>query len=136
MELNFEVLEMQKLNIPKERAQRVNEKSGVICLVIMFTPRITVIKMSKAAHFFVSSADDSKKSVKVWGKYLSASERSYLPLLDNAMDFWVLSYHKKDANLYKYRISIFFCQLSRFFTSILNISRTVIPPKAIDNTIF
>lgn len=28
MELNFEVLEIQKLNIPKDRAQRINEKIG------------------------------------------------------------------------------------------------------------
>ena len=33
-----------------DRAQRVDEKNGVICLV-MFTPRVIVIKMSKMAHF-------------------------------------------------------------------------------------
>ena len=42
MELNFEVLEMQKLNIPTDSAQSVDEKNGVICL---------------------DSADGSKKSV-------------------------------------------------------------------------
>ena len=45
MELNLEVLEMQKLNTPTERAQRVNDKNGVNCLVIMFTPGVKVIKM-------------------------------------------------------------------------------------------
>ena len=34
-----------------DRAQREDEKNGVICLVIMFTPRVMVIKMSKMAHF-------------------------------------------------------------------------------------
>ena len=34
-----------------DRAQKVDEKNGVICLVIMFTPRVMVIKMSKMAHF-------------------------------------------------------------------------------------
>ena len=29
----------------------------------------------------------------VLAKYLSASERSYLALLENAMDYWILSYH-------------------------------------------
>ena len=49
-ELNFDGLKMQKWNIPMDRAQRVDEKNGVICLV-MFTPGFIVIKMSKMAHF-------------------------------------------------------------------------------------
>ena len=44
MELNFEGLEIKK--IPKDRAQSVDEKNGVICLVIRFTPRVMVFKMS------------------------------------------------------------------------------------------
>ena len=50
MELNLEGLEMQKLNMPTDRAQSLDTKNGVICLVIMFTPRVMVIKMSKMAH--------------------------------------------------------------------------------------
>ena len=67
-------------------------KNGFFCLVIMFTPSVMVIKMSKRAHFFVFSANNSKKPVIVWPKYLSASKRSHLALLEN-MDYWVLSYH-------------------------------------------
>ena len=33
------------------RAQRVDTKNGVICLVILLTSRVMVIKMSKMAHF-------------------------------------------------------------------------------------
>ena len=33
-------------------AERVNDKKGVICLVIMFTSRATIIRMSKMSHFF------------------------------------------------------------------------------------
>ena len=51
MEPNFEGLEMQKRNIPMDVAQRVDEKNEVICLVIMFTPQVMVIEMSKMAHF-------------------------------------------------------------------------------------
>ena len=50
-EVNFEGLEIQKSNIPTDKTQRVGEKSGVICLVIMFTPRVMVSKMSKMAYF-------------------------------------------------------------------------------------
>ena len=51
MELNFEGFEMQKLNTPTDRAQRVDEKNEVICLFYMFTSRVTVIRMSQMAHF-------------------------------------------------------------------------------------
>ena len=80
-ELNFEVLEMQKWNMSTDRAQRVDEKNGVICV------------QYQQWLIFCISADDSKKSVTVWSKCLSVSERSYLALLENAMDYWVLSYH-------------------------------------------
>ena len=40
MELNFEDLEMQKRNIPTDRARRIEDKNGVICLVTMFTPGV------------------------------------------------------------------------------------------------
>ena len=45
LKLNFEGLEMQKLNIYMERAQSVAKKNGVISLVTMFTFRVIVIKM-------------------------------------------------------------------------------------------
>ena len=35
-----------------DKIQRVDEKNGVICLVVMFTLRVMVIKMSKMAHLF------------------------------------------------------------------------------------
>ena len=45
MKLNFEVFEIQKRNVPTDRAERVDKKNGVIWLVIMFTPKVMVIKM-------------------------------------------------------------------------------------------
>ena len=54
MELNFE-LNLQnatKWNIPTDRAHRLYDKNGVIYLVIMYTPRVIIIKMSKMVHFF------------------------------------------------------------------------------------
>ena len=52
IELNFEDLEIQKLNIPTDRAQKVYQKNGFICLVVMFKSRVMVFKMSKMANFF------------------------------------------------------------------------------------
>ena len=34
-----------------DRTQRVGEKNGIICLFIMFTTRVIVIKMLKLADF-------------------------------------------------------------------------------------
>ena len=47
MEMNFEGLKMWKWNISTEWTQKVDEKNGVICLVIMFVPRVMIIKMPK-----------------------------------------------------------------------------------------
>ena len=54
-----------------DSSQRFDEKNGIICLVIMLTPEVIVIKMSKMA---LLSADNNKKSVAIWVEYLSASK--------------------------------------------------------------
>ena len=58
----------------------------------MFTLRVIVIRMSKIAHFFVFSGNDSKTFVTLGAKYLSASERSNKILSENAMDCCHLIY--------------------------------------------
>ena len=83
MELNFQGLEMHKWHITKDRAQAVEGKNWFICLVIMFTPRVMVIKMSKMAHFFYFLLMPAKNQ----------SQRSYLALSENTMDSWILRYH-------------------------------------------
>ena len=50
---------MQKWDISTNRALSVDEKNGVICLV-MVTPRVMVIKMSKMAHFMYFSLNTAK----------------------------------------------------------------------------
>ena len=42
---------MDKINITTNRAQIGDEKNWVICLVIMFTSKVMVIKLSKMADF-------------------------------------------------------------------------------------
>ena len=51
MKLNFEGLQMQKWNIATDRIQKVRKGNEFICLVIMFTPAVMVIKMSKMPDF-------------------------------------------------------------------------------------
>ena len=43
MELNFEGFKMQKWNIPKDGAQRVDVKNGFNCLAMTFTNGVMVL---------------------------------------------------------------------------------------------
>ena len=55
---------MQKWKIPTDRAQRLDEKNGIICLVMMFALGVMVIKMSKMAHllyFLLMPADNQSR---------------------------------------------------------------------------
>ena len=88
MELNFEGLEIQKWNMPTDRAQRVDDKNGVICLVIMYTPGVMVIKMSKMAHLLMPAKTQSqcldKMFTCIW-KILFSSIRKCYGLLDSEL---------------------------------------------------
>ena len=63
---------MHKVNITTDRAQIRDEKNVVICIVIIFTSKVIVIKMPKIADFsyFLLMA---AKIVTIWA---SAYERS------------------------------------------------------------
>ena len=50
--MNFEGLETQNQNKPMGRVQRVEEKNRVICLFIMFNPRLSSLKCQKRLIFF------------------------------------------------------------------------------------
>ena len=54
--------------MPTDSALRVNERNGVIFLVITFGPRVLVIKMSKMADFLLYSADESKNKKSQFGQ--------------------------------------------------------------------
>ena len=49
-ELNFEGLEMQKQNIPTDRAQRVDEKNGTIYQFILFNPELWSLKFKNGSY--------------------------------------------------------------------------------------
>ena len=53
------------------RAQRVDEKNDVICLV-MYTSKIMVIRMSKMAHlmYFLLNAEKNRPSLGMMFKYI------------------------------------------------------------------
>ena len=82
---------MQQWNISRYRAQRVDEKNDVVRLV-MFTSKVMAIRMSKMAYLMYFLLNTEKTDL-VWERYLNASERCYLALLQNTMDYGVLTYH-------------------------------------------
>ena len=74
------------------RAEKVDEKIGVICLVSMFPIWVMVCKLSKKVHFLQFCADLSEKSKSVEAIYIYASESSHYTLSENAMDSSRLSH--------------------------------------------
>ena len=80
------------------RAEKLDEKIGVICLVSMFPTWVIVCKLSKKVHFLQSCADLSKKSKSVEAIYIYASERSYYTLSENAMIYRGLGHRSWDIS--------------------------------------
>ena len=66
MELNFEGLKMQKLNVPTDRVQIIDKKNRAICLVNMFTQEDLSVELECFAqavtNFLLSSAENTEKS--------------------------------------------------------------------------
>ena len=91
MQLNFEGLEIQKWNIPTDRAQRVDKKMGLFVWLSCLLPSLRSLKCPKC--LFCIFADASRRLVTFWPKYLSPSERSYLASSENAMDCWILTHY-------------------------------------------
>ena len=69
------------------RAEKVDEKNGVICLVSMFPSWVMVRKLSKKVHFLQFCADLSKKSKSVKAIYIHAYESSRYTLSENGMAY-------------------------------------------------
>ena len=79
-EFNFEDLEMQKWNIITDKTQRVDEKNGSFVYWYCLFP-VTRVTMSKAAHFLVFSALESKKCHRLGNifKYIWLWKRTFSP---------------------------------------------------------
>ena len=73
------------------RVEKVDEKNGVICLVLVFPSSVMVRKLSKIVHFLQFYADLCKNSKFVKAIYTYASERPHYTLSENGMDYRCLS---------------------------------------------
>lgn len=99
---NFEGLGMRKWNIPTNRAHKIVERNGVICLLTMFTSGVMVIKISQMTHFLYFLLLMTAKSQRVW-----------------ANGFW--STIKQDVNPRKCRFR-YCCQLKQYISTLTTVS--------------
>ena len=78
------------------RAQKVDEKNGIICLVSFFPSWGMVLKLPKIVYFLQICADLSKKSKSIKAIYLYPSERPHHALSENSMFYRGLSNSSRD----------------------------------------
>ena len=86
--MNFVNFQIAKMSFLSRKAQKADEKDGVICLVFMSPSRVMVIILLKIVPFLQFFADVSKKSKAVIAIYVYASESSRLALLENGIGYY------------------------------------------------
>ena len=96
MKTNFDIFQIQKWISQTVRAQKVDEKNGVICLVSFFPSWVMVLKLPKIVHFLQICADLSKKSKSIKAIYLYRSEKQHHDLSENSMFYKGLSNSSRD----------------------------------------
>ena len=75
------------------RAEKVEEKNGVIYPVSMFPSKVMVLKLSKKVYFLQFCSDLSKKSKAIRAIYIYAFERSHYPLSENGIVYHAMNYY-------------------------------------------
>ena len=99
MRMNFEYFQIQKWITQTVRSEKVDEKSGVICLVSMFPSWVMVLNLSKKEDFLQFCAGLSKKSKSVKAIYVYASERSSYALSENGIVYYAMTYFFGDISV-------------------------------------
>ena len=77
MKMNFGNFQIQKWISQAARAQIVDQKNLVICLISFFLSWVMVLKLSKIVHFLQIFADLSKNPKCIKEIYFYVSERPY-----------------------------------------------------------
>ena len=134
---------MQKWNISTYRAQRVDEKNDVICLV-MFTSKVMVIRMSKMAHlmYFLLNTEKNRPSLGkifkcIW-KVLFGPFTKYYGLWSSVLPLANCQHLKIQDFTSPLLIqhSLFFFFYFLFFNFLPPISHEQLRPEPIKHTVF
>ena len=97
MKTNFEFFQIQKWISKTVRAQKVNERNEVICLVSFFPSWVMVLNLLKIVHFLQIRAELSKKSKSIKAIYSHSPERPHHALSESSMFHRVLSNSSRDT---------------------------------------
>ena len=85
MKMNFDYFQIQKWMLQTVRAEKVDEKNGVIYLAFMFPSWVMVCQLSKKVNILQLCANVSNKSKSIKAIYIYASESSLSTLSENGM---------------------------------------------------
>ena len=97
MKMTFDIFQIQKWISQTDRAQKVGEKNGVICLVSFFLSWVMVLELPKIVHFLQNFANLSMKSGSIKASYLHPSERPHHVLSEISMFYRGLSNSSRDT---------------------------------------
>ena len=85
LKMNLKYYQIQKWMLQPDRAEKVDEINGVICVVFMFPSWVMILKLSKKVHFCNFVLTSVKKSKYVKAIYIYASETSRYALSENVI---------------------------------------------------
>ena len=94
---NSDIFQIQKWIPQTIRAQKVEGKNGVICLVSFFPPWVMALKLTKIVHFLQICTDLSKRFKSIKAIYLYPSERLHHALPENSYFYRGLNNSSQDT---------------------------------------
>ena len=124
MEINFEYFQIQKWILQTIRSEKVDEKNEVICVVLIFSSWVMVLKLSKKVHFLRFCADFSKKFKSIKAIYIYASKMSLYSHSENGIVYYDTIY------------SFWVCWVSIFFYILIANISWMVARIPINHTIF
>ena len=99
MKTNFENFQMKIWILQTIGTQKVDAKTGVICLVSFFPSWVMVLKFPKIVSFLQFFVDVSKDSKVVIAIYVYVSESSCSVLLENGTGYYAMILSLEDISI-------------------------------------
>ena len=91
--------------LQRVRAEKLDEKNGVICLVSKYPSWVMVLKLSEF----------SNKSKSIKSTYIYTSERSRYATSENGIGYYTITCCFGDIRVWSQNILLNFCRVSIFF---------------------
>ena len=85
MKMNFGNFQIQKWISETVRAQKVDEKNRLFCLISFFPSSVMTLKLPRIVHFLQICAALSKKPTYIKAIYFYPSERPYRAISEDSI---------------------------------------------------